>query len=81
MDTLEKAGTWSTVSRPLGTNVVGSEWVFHIKRSADGSMANARLVSSPKASLIHGVDYFDIYLPVARLTSFRVILAFAMCRE
>ena len=35
---LERAGTWETVLRPLGKNVVGSNWVFHIKRKADAAI-------------------------------------------
>ena len=36
--TLEKAGTWDTVIHPEGKNIIGSKWVFHIKRKANGSI-------------------------------------------
>jgi hypothetical protein len=36
--TLEKAGTWRTVPCPNDKNIVGSKWVFHVKRKADGSI-------------------------------------------
>jgi hypothetical protein len=82
MDTLEKAGTWNTVSRPPGKNVVGSKWVFHIKRNADGSIDKykARLVAK-HFTQIHGVDYFDTFSPVAKLSSFHTILAYAACYD
>ena len=35
---LEKAETWDTVIYPEGKNIVGSKWVFHIKRKADGNV-------------------------------------------
>ena len=38
IDTLEKALTWTTVSRPAGKNIIGSKWVFRIKRKADGTI-------------------------------------------
>ena len=78
MATLEKAGTWCTVPRPSGKNVVGSKWVFHIKHKADGSVDKykARLVARGFTQ-VYGVDYFNTYSPVARLTSFRTILAVA----
>ena len=78
MDTLEKAKTWSTVPRPSNTNIVGSKWVFRIKRKADGSIDKykARLVARGFTQ-IYGVDYFDTYSPVAKMASFRAILAIA----
>jgi transposase InsO family protein len=78
IETLEKAGTWKNVPRPPGKNVVGCKWVFRIKRKADGTVEKykARLVARGFTQ-IHGVDYFDTYSPVAKLASFRLILALA----
>jgi transposase InsO family protein len=76
--TLEKAGTWNTVTRPTNKNIVGSKWVFRIKRRADGSIKKykARLVAQGFTQK-YGVDYFDTFSPVAKLSSFRTILAIA----
>jgi len=76
--TLEDAGTWTTVLKPAGKNVVGSKWVFHIKRKADGTIEKhkARLVAHGFTQKF-GIDYFDTFSPVARLASFRLILAIA----
>lgn len=76
--TLEKAGTWITVPRPIGKNIVSSKWVFCIKRKADGAIEKykARLVARSFTQKF-GIDYFDTFSPVARLASFRVILAIA----
>jgi len=76
--TLEKAETWSTVPCPPDKNVVGSKWVFRIKRKADGSIEKykARLVARGFTQ-VYGVDYFDTFSPVAKLASFRTILAIA----
>jgi len=40
-------GTWQLVELPHGCTPVGSRWVFHIKRTADGSIKRykARLVA------------------------------------
>jgi hypothetical protein len=53
--TLEKAGTWVTVPRPAGKNIVGSKWVFCIKHKADGTIDKykAHLVAD-KLRLWHG---------------------------
>jgi Reverse transcriptase (RNA-dependent DNA polymerase) len=76
--TLERAGTWETVPRPQGMNIISSKWVFRIKRKADGTIEKykARLVARGFTQ-IYGVDYYDTYSPVARLPSIRTILAFA----
>ena len=76
--TLEDAGTWTTVPKPPGKNVVGSKWVFRIKRKADGTIEKykARLVARGFTQR-PGIDYFDTFSPVARLASFRAILAMA----
>jgi transposase InsO family protein len=76
--TLEKAGTWTTVDRPQGKNVVGSKWVYRIKRKADGSVDKykARLVARGFTQ-IFGVDYYNTFSPVAKLASFRAVLALA----
>ena len=76
--TLQAAGTWIDIPRPFDKNVVGSKWVFCIKRKADGS------IDKYKACLvawgftqIYEVDYLSTYSPIAKLTSFCTILAIA----
>jgi len=31
-------GTWELVPRPKGKKIIGSKWVFKVKRNADGSV-------------------------------------------
>ena len=38
IDTLQQAGTWSTIDHLPGKNIVGSKWVFRIKRKANGTI-------------------------------------------
>ena len=79
IQTLEQAHTWHTVSPPSGVNIVGSKWVFRIKRKADSSIEKykARLVARGFTQ-VYGLDYFNTYSPVTRLTSIRIILAIAV---
>jgi len=76
--TLHTAGTWTLEHAPPGANVIGSKWVFKAKKDASGKVVRykARLVAQG-FSQVEGVDYFDTYTPVARLTSSRVVIAMA----
>jgi hypothetical protein len=75
---LKKAETWMIIEPLLGINVIGSRWVFRVKKDADGSIVRkkAQLVVQG-FSQIPGIDYFDTFAPVARLASIRTILALA----
>lgn len=75
---LDKAGTWELVEKPEDANIVGSKWVFKIKKNAAGDIEKyrARLVAQGFTQ-VPGIDYFDTFAPVAKLTSIRSILAIA----
>ena len=80
--TLRAAGTWEVVDRPERVNVVGSKWVFRVKKDATGNVVcyKARLVAQG-FSQVPGVDYFDMFAPVVRLMSIRTVLAFAAAED
>ena len=78
LDGLEKMGTWKLVKRPADTNVVDTKWVLRIKKNSAGEINKykARLVVRGFTQ-IYGVDYYETYVPVARLASFHLMLALA----
>ena len=75
---LDESGTWRLVKRPPDANLVDSKWVLKIKKNAAGEIDKykARLVARGFTQ-IYGVDYYETYSPVARLASFRLLMAIA----
>jgi len=75
---LEDNGTWKLVERPEGVNVVDCKIVLRIKKNTAGEIDKykARLVARGFTQ-IHSVDYYETYTPVARLATFRILLATA----
>jgi hypothetical protein len=68
---------WHLVPRP-NQNIVGTKWVFRNKQDEHGVVTRnkARLVAKGY-SQVEGLDFGEIYAPVARLESIRILLAYA----
>jgi len=82
IQSLEDNNTWSLVVCAPGINVVGSKWVYTIKRNADGSVSKykARLVAKGY-SQVSGIDYNDVFAPVVKMVSIRMILSIAAMED
>lgn len=75
-DSLMKYETWELVSRPKFKKVLSNRWVFKIKRKQDSSIDKykARLVVRG-CEQKQGMDYEEIFAPVARYETIRAFLA------
>ena len=68
----------SLVHLPTGKKAIRCCWVFAVKVNPDGLVARlkARLVAKGYAQ-IYGVDYFDTFLPVAKMIFVRLFISLA----
>nr|GEV20403.1 zinc finger, CCHC-type [Tanacetum cinerariifolium] len=71
--------TWVLFDLPPGCKPLGCKWIFKKKMKVDGTIDKfkARLVIQGFRKK-EGIDYFDTYAPVARITTIRLLLALAV---
>jgi hypothetical protein len=73
-----KNDVWEIVPRPKNKDVVSSKWLYKIKHVVDGSIKKhkARFVGRG-FSQKEGIDYEEMFFPIARYTSIRTNIALA----
>ena len=78
LQAIERNNTWELVELPAHTKAIKVKWVFKLKHNADGSIARhkARLVARGFLQR-EGLDYSEVFAPVARLETVRLVVALA----
>lgn len=78
LKSIDKNETWELCELPRERKAVGSKWVFKIKTEADGQTTRhkARLVAQGYSQKF-GIDYDEVFAPVAKGTTFRALMAVA----
>jgi len=78
IEALHKNNTWDLVPLPQGKKAIGNKWVYKVKRDGNDQVEryHVRLVVKGYAQK-EGIDFNEIFSPVVRLTTIRVVLA--MC--
>jgi len=82
MQALESSHTWELVPLPSGKKVVGCRWVYAIKVGSDDHVdrLKARLVAKGFTQ-VYGLDYCDIFSPMAKMTTIHLFFAMVAIRH
>ncbi|GJS27829.1 putative ribonuclease H-like domain-containing protein [Tanacetum coccineum] len=69
---------WILVDLPFGKKAIGTKWVYRNKKDERGVVIRnkARLVAQGHRQE-EGIDYDEVFAPVARIEAIRIFLAFA----
>jgi hypothetical protein len=78
INSIEKNDTWDLCDLPKGHKTIGVKWVFKTKLNKNGEVDKykARLVAKGYKQQC-GVDYTEVFSPVARHDSIRLVIALA----
>jgi hypothetical protein len=78
LEAIHENDTWTFSDLPKGYRAIGLKWVFKVKRDPAGNILKhkARLVAKGYAQR-QGIDYDEVFAPVARMESVRVLIALA----
>lgn len=78
LNSIKENGTWQLTDLPAGRKAIGSKWVYKIKLDENGKIVRhkARLVAKG-FSQKYGIDYDEIFAPVARSSTLRLLLSVA----
>jgi len=78
MEAIEKNNTWELTDLPSGAKTIGLKWIFKTKLNENGEIEKykARLVAKGYSQQ-YGVDYTEVFAPVARWDTIRMVIALA----
>ncbi|GJU03314.1 putative ribonuclease H-like domain-containing protein [Tanacetum coccineum] len=73
---------WTLVELPNGKRAIGTKWVFRNKKEERGIVIKnkARLVAQGYTQE-EGIDYDEVFAPVARIEAIRLFLAYASFKD
>jgi len=78
LDDLESNKTWSLMNLPLGKRLIGYKWFFKAKNKPDGTIDRYKAPLVAKGyTQTEGIEYFDTFSLVVKITTLQFILSLA----
>ena len=78
IQSIEKKNTWELTTLPKDHRAIGVKCVYKMKKNVHGEVERykARLVAKGYEQR-HGIDYDEVYAPVARMETIRLLISLA----
>ena len=75
---IQKNKVWFLVTPHVSCKPIGLKWIFKVKKDSSGQLTKhkARLVVKGYAQR-YGIDFTDVFAPITRMETIRVLLALA----
>ncbi|GAU44848.1 hypothetical protein TSUD_112220 [Trifolium subterraneum] len=82
IEAIKRNDTWELVSLPHGEKRIGVKWIYKTKYNEKGEIEKykARLVAKGYSQQ-YGIDYNEVFAPVARWDTIRMVLSLAACQN
>jgi len=82
LKSLEENDVWDVIPKPVGRKIVACRWDVKAKGNAQGEVGRykAQLVAKGLSQTL-GQDYNEIFAPIFRYDSLRLLLALSACKE
>lgn len=83
IDSLHRNHTWDLVERPRGQKVIGCRWLYKLKPGIPGvedKRYKGRVVAKGYSQK-EGIDYHEVFSPVVKHTSIRIMLSIVVNRD
>ncbi|KAL0537256.1 hypothetical protein IC582_026232 [Cucumis melo] len=78
LDSLVMNHTWDLVDLPMGNNPIRCKWIFKRKTKSNGSIERYKTILVVVGyTQKQGIDYFDTYSPITKITTIRALIALA----
>ena len=78
----DENSAWELLELPPGRNLVSCKWGFKPKHDANGNIVRFKARWGARGfSQTYGIDCFETYAPVAKLTTYCVIFALAAMEQ
>lgn len=78
IESIRKNETWELADLPKDHKAVGLKWIYKLKKDPSGKIIKHKVRLVAKGYLQkYGVDYKEVFAPVARIETVRTILAYA----